>query len=130
MSDFHRRLGRRIAAARKHAGLSQRELGRAIGYDQTMLSHVETGRSGMTLPHLARTAGALKVSADYVLGPDTPEGAGPATPIETLQSLGILKAWVSGSGQKARISRRLQDGSSTTITANLQLEQTPELTPP
>ena len=63
-------LGDRIASARKRAGMSQRQLAGAMGgrYDQTMISHVETGRSGFVGDGLSRAAAVMGVSTDYLFG--------------------------------------------------------------
>jgi transcriptional regulator with XRE-family HTH domain len=63
-------LGNRIASARKRAGLSQRQLAGAMGerYDQTMISHVESGRSGLVGEGLSKAATVLGVSLDYLCG--------------------------------------------------------------
>lgn len=63
-------LGDRVASARKRAGLSQRQLAGAMGgrYDQTMISHVESGRSGLVGEGLSKVATALGVSIDYLFG--------------------------------------------------------------
>ena len=63
-------LGKRLAFVRKQQGYSQGELASALGdrYDQTMISHVETGRAGMVVDGLVRVAEVLGVSVDYLLG--------------------------------------------------------------
>ena len=63
-------LARRLAESRKRAGLSQAQLAVAMGdrYNQTMISHVETGRSGLVSDGLRRAASVLGVSIDYLLG--------------------------------------------------------------
>ena len=63
-------LGTRIASARKRASLSQRQLASAMGgrYDQTMISHVESGRSGLVGEGLSKAATVLGVSIDYLFG--------------------------------------------------------------
>ena len=63
-------LGARLARARRRAKLSQIDLAVAMGdrYDQTMNSHVESGRSGLVTDGIARAACALDTSADYLLG--------------------------------------------------------------
>ena len=50
--------------------LSQVDLAVGMGdrYDQTMISHVESGRSGLVADGLARAAVVLNTSADYLLG--------------------------------------------------------------
>ena len=63
-------LGARLAWARRRAKLKQMDLAVAMGerYDQTMISHVESGRSGLVADGIARAARALNTSADYLLG--------------------------------------------------------------
>ena len=63
-------LGERLALARKKKGLSQRQLGAAMGerYDQTMISRVENGRSGLVGEGLTKAAMVLGVSIDYLFG--------------------------------------------------------------
>ena len=63
-------LGERLTSARKRVGMSQRQLAAAMGerYDQTMISHVEKGRSGFVRDGLSKVAGILGVSIDYLLG--------------------------------------------------------------
>lgn len=63
-------LSERLAAGRRNAGLSQQALAEAMGprYDQTMISHLENGRTRLTLDGLVAAARALSVSTDYLLG--------------------------------------------------------------
>ncbi len=65
-----RQLSARLRAARQRAALTQAELGTELGerYDRSMIGHVEAGRSGLLVDGLAKAAGALKVSTDYLLG--------------------------------------------------------------
>ncbi|WP_282699379.1 helix-turn-helix transcriptional regulator [Streptomyces sp. CC219B] len=44
VADLFRAIGRMIKAARERAGLSQRELGRAVGYGEEQISSIERGR--------------------------------------------------------------------------------------
>ena len=63
-------LSDRLASARKRASLSQRQLAAKMGgrYDRTMISHVETGKSGLVGDGLSRAAMVLGVSIDYLFG--------------------------------------------------------------
>ena len=65
----------RLRDARQRARLTQKELARAIGYGQTMVSAIETGRRGMRVNELARAAQILKVSVDYLIGITSPPNA-------------------------------------------------------
>ena len=63
-------LSDRLASARKRVGLSQSQLAAKMGgrYDRTMISHVETGKSGLVGEGLSRAALVLGVSIDYLFG--------------------------------------------------------------
>ena len=63
-------IGERLAKARKAAGMAQVELAAALGdrYDNTMISHVEHGRSSLLLDGAVRAAKELGVSLDYLTG--------------------------------------------------------------
>ena len=63
-------LGARLAWARRRVKLSQIGLAVSMGdrYDQTMISHVEAGRSGLVADGIACAARALNTSSDYLLG--------------------------------------------------------------
>ena len=65
-----RLMGERLKEARVRAGLKQVELAAALGdrYDQTMISSVERGRSGLKVDGLVKACQALGVSVDYLLG--------------------------------------------------------------
>ena len=76
-------LGLRLASARKRLGLSQVQLAVAMGprYDQSMISHVEAGRSKLAVDGLTTAALVLGVSIDYLLGlTDNPSPAMSLTP--------------------------------------------------
>ena len=62
--------GKRLAKARKRAGLRQVDLAVALGkrYDQTMISHVESGNSALLLDGAVKAARELGVSLDYLVG--------------------------------------------------------------
>ena len=59
-----------MAAARKRAGLRQVDLAATLGdrYDQTMISHVESGHSALLLDGVVKAARTLGVSLDYLVG--------------------------------------------------------------
>ena len=63
-------LGRRLAAARKEAGLSQFQLALELGdrYEQSMISHLEAGRTSLRLDGAVKAARTLDVSLDYLTG--------------------------------------------------------------
>ena len=71
-------LGKRLAASRERAGLTQVELAAALGprYDQAMVSRVESGQKGLRFDGVVRAARELQVSVDYLAGlTDDPEPA-------------------------------------------------------
>lgn len=63
-------LGKRLAKARRRAGLSQFQFAIELGdrYEQSMISHVEANRSSLLADGLAKAAKVLNVSSDYLLG--------------------------------------------------------------
>jgi transcriptional regulator with XRE-family HTH domain len=63
MSDHtrSRAIGRRIAAARQAAGLTQRELAQRMGWPRFSLINLELGRRGTTIEKLDAVAAALGV---------------------------------------------------------------------
>ena len=86
-------LSERLARARKRVGLSQRQLAAAMGgrYDQTMISHVETGRSGLVGEGLTKAATILGVSIDYLFGlTDDPTPTAQLTPATGLHASEML----------------------------------------
>lgn len=58
-ADFYRQLGRRIAALRRSAGLSQEGLGERARVGTSYVAHIEIGSRKPTLDVLLRLAGAL-----------------------------------------------------------------------
>lgn len=57
----------RLIAARKMRGMSQQELATAAGFQASAISHYETGSRQPSAENLRHLAGALEVSADYLL---------------------------------------------------------------
>lgn len=64
MTEF----GKRLMALRQQRGLTQVQLAAAIGSTQRVVSRLETVAEHPTVPVLVALAGALKVSADELLG--------------------------------------------------------------
>ena len=62
--------GERLELARKRAGLTQAKLAKAMGdrYEQTMISKIKSGRTGLIADGMAMAAQTLNVSTDYLLG--------------------------------------------------------------
>ena len=64
---------KRLAQARKRAGLTQVDLAKALDRDRSLISHLERGHTGKMAEVLRNAAHELGVSADYLLGlTDTP----------------------------------------------------------
>ena len=61
-------LGERIYQLRKANGLSQKELGEAIGLSHKAISTLESGTRGTTVDKLVELAYYFHVSTDYLLG--------------------------------------------------------------
>ncbi len=87
-------LGERLATARKEAGLSQFQLALELGdrYEQSMISHVEAGRTSLLLDGATKAARTLGVSLDYLTGlTDTPEPAATlAAKVSEMEDAGAL----------------------------------------
>ena len=74
------RIGQRIAALRKLAGMSQEQLALRAGLQRTHISRIEAGKYAVTLETIQAIAEALCMTVDIV---DTRlQGL---TPLETLQ---------------------------------------------
>jgi 7-cyano-7-deazaguanine reductase len=74
-------LGKRIQQARRGAGLTQPQVGRALGVSKQQVSHWETGRSDITREHLLHLAKLFKVEMDWLARGtliEVPGAAGPA----------------------------------------------------
>jgi transcriptional regulator with XRE-family HTH domain len=66
-----------LSTARTHAGLSQRELASRCGTSAARISNVETAKSEMTLPALARAVEACGLHLELTLR--DPDGFVPST---------------------------------------------------
>ena len=66
-------VGTRLRTARARRGLSQLQLANRIGTTRYLISLVENGKCGLTMPRLSAVAQTLGVSIDYLFGlADTP----------------------------------------------------------
>lgn len=63
----------RIREKRKAAGLTQAQLAQMSGLDQSFISRVERGASGMSVANLCAVAAALSISPSDLLEPDSPQ---------------------------------------------------------
>jgi transcriptional regulator with XRE-family HTH domain len=73
-------LGARLAAARLHAGLTQRQLADKLGLSQRVIAHWETQSVGLRADQLTALADALNVTTDFLLGreEEKPQQSGPS----------------------------------------------------
>lgn len=62
-------MGRRIAARRKHQGLSQRALAPAVGVSQGAITAWERGENVPRWDELRKLAGELDVPASWIIEP-------------------------------------------------------------
>jgi transcriptional regulator with XRE-family HTH domain len=67
MSDDSDPIGARIRALRDARGLTQEELGRIIGVDETAVSKIENGRRGLAAAELAQICEHLEIRSDELL---------------------------------------------------------------
>jgi 7-cyano-7-deazaguanine reductase len=69
-------MGKRMQQARRGAGLTQPQVGRALGVSKQQVSHWETGRSDITRAHLLRLAKLFAVEIEWLARGTLIEGAG------------------------------------------------------
>jgi len=60
-------LGSRLRALRQSHGISQAEVARRLGVDQSHISNVERGVRGLTIQQVVKLSRALGVAADEIL---------------------------------------------------------------
>lgn len=61
-------IGARLRALRQARGMTQVQLARVLGTQQTAVSQVELGNRGLTIQQVVKLARALHVSTDAILG--------------------------------------------------------------
>ena len=70
--------GDRLLSLRREKGLSQKQLGEAVGLSHKAISTIESGTRGTTIDKLVALAYYFHVSTDYPLGiTDDPAWRGP-----------------------------------------------------
>ena len=85
-------LGQRIAFYRKKAGIHQTDLAAAIGLSHNAISNYERNQRVPDISTLLKIAKALNVTADTLLGLESPENAGESNILRVYRNL-------NGSGQ-------------------------------
>lgn len=89
-NDEHEAVGARIRAARLERGLTQAELGAAVGVSRSAVAQWETERAGQVRGNLTRIAAALGVSVEHLLnGGAAAQAAGP----ENATELALLRLY-------------------------------------
>lgn len=83
--DFYVQLGRRIADARKAAGITQVELAKTLGIAQQTLAHYEGGVSRLPVALLPVVAKAVDVSVEALVGEESKRASGKRGPASKLQ---------------------------------------------
>lgn len=63
-----REIGARLRALRKSRDMTQVELAKVLGTQQTAVSQVEVGNRGLTVQQVVKLAKALRVSTEAILG--------------------------------------------------------------
>lgn len=85
--EHHLATGRRLAVLRKHAGISQASLGKAIGRTQNKIAQLETGNTRLLFAEAVEIAEVLEVDVRLLdpaiplfrsVGPREPYGPGSA----------------------------------------------------
>lgn len=72
MDNFNKEIGSRIKGIRKERGITQEQLAEYADVSVDFIGLVETGRSSLKVPTLAKIAKALNISADYLIYGDAP----------------------------------------------------------
>ena len=67
---FQSLFGQKILEIRKKRGVTQQELGKAIGVDKRVISKYENGQTVPSVKVALEIATALNVSLDYLMGSD------------------------------------------------------------
>ena len=65
---------RRVYELRKKSGLSQKELGEAVGLSHKAISIIESGARSTSIEKLIALADFFGVTIDYLLGREPPSG--------------------------------------------------------
>lgn len=60
-------IGRRVRRCRKSLKLTQAQLAEKAGLSDTNISHIERGKTKLSLPSLIAIANALETNSDYLL---------------------------------------------------------------
>jgi transcriptional regulator with XRE-family HTH domain len=102
-------IARRIRDLRKRRGLTQVELAKLVGIDQTLLSTYERGTVRLHGAMVAALAKALRSTSDEILGLKEPKDSGPIKDRRFLRRL----------QQIDHLPRRKKDALLTTIDAFL-----------
>ena len=66
--EYAQLFAKRIYELRKQRGLSQKELGEAVGLSHKAISTIESGARSTTIEKLGQFADFFQVSTDYLLG--------------------------------------------------------------
>lgn len=97
-------LAERIKAARKHAGLTQRQLAEAAKVEQPLISQLETGKTLKTA-HIAQLAKACRVSALWLA---SGEGAMVPSAITADGKISLAKPWEDMQDGHSNVAPTLQ----------------------
>ncbi len=70
MSDFYKKLAKRIKSIRKNLGLSQEFVAKKMGIDRITVSKIENGARKVGADEIAKLAEIFNISVDALLNPD------------------------------------------------------------
>lgn len=86
MALFYEELGRRIREARSAKGLTQAQLGQAVGLSRASVANIERGYQQISLHHLSQAAEVLGISVQTLLPPAAlaPQEANPGLAVAGL----------------------------------------------
>ena len=109
-------LAKRLAESRKRLGWTQARLAKELGggYDQTMISRVESGRADFQFNGLVKAAVVLNVSLDYLAGlTDVPD------PVQKLTAVTASGFQVVAASQESDPHDRRSTGKSEPVLGHL-----------
>ncbi|GEP00572.1 helix-turn-helix domain-containing protein [Methylobacterium haplocladii] len=83
------RVGRRLAEARKAAGLSCKEIGAVLGISASLFWRYETGQRRISVGHMQMVADLLYLPVTTFFDPPAPAGVEPPSPALSTDAAGI-----------------------------------------
>ncbi|MGB1109066.1 MAG: helix-turn-helix domain-containing protein [Gammaproteobacteria bacterium] len=97
-------IANQVVAVRKQVGITQAELAKRIGVDQSHISRLERGRKGISVELLVRIAEELEVPVGRLFGEGQTADASDAPASE---ALGLIESWIALPGDQRRMVKQM-----------------------